>query len=226
MTEQPPPAPSAHALAVVMRDYLSYGESGMADLKEAVHAVRRKPVIGAFCQHLRQILAGEAPVPTDVINKEFQRRAEEETALGDGTVVEPVHYDDQQAYEALADLWEYLDLTPDGEPEGAVTAVKSAVTTRRSQLLWVDGDPVEALKTWMSWRSLALFGAGTVLCIASWAGYERVDATPLRSFLLLLTLAGFVMASIGGGALWLRRVRYVNPDAFLPSERKPKDERR
>ncbi|MFH8802168.1 hypothetical protein ACH4F6_21600 [Streptomyces sp. NPDC017936] len=226
MTEQPPPAPPAHALAVVMRDYLSYGESGMADLKEAVHSVRQKPVIGAFCRHLRQILAGTAPVPTDVINKEFQRRADEETALGDGTPVEPVHYDDQQAYEALADLWEYLDLTPEGEPEGAVTSAKTAVRNRRSQLLWVDGDPVEALKTWMSWRSLALFGAGTVLCTGGWAAYQRIDATLLRSLLLLLTLAGFVMASVGGGALWLRRVRYVNPDAFLPSERKTKEERR
>lgn len=209
-----------------MRDYLSYGESGMGDLKEAVHAVRRKPVISAFCLQLRQILAGEAPVPTDVINKEFQRRADEETALGDGTPVEPTHYDDQQAYEALADLWEYLDLTPDGEPEGAVTVAKTAARNGRSQLLWVDGDPVEALKTWMSWRSLALFGVGTVLCTVCWAAYERVDATFLRSILLLLTLAGFIMASIGGGALWLRRVRYVNPDAFLPTERKPKDERR
>ncbi|MFD7712213.1 hypothetical protein ACFV6E_38850 [Streptomyces sp. NPDC059785] len=226
MTEQPPPTPSAHALAVVMRDYLSYGESGMADLKEAVHAVRRKPVINAFCRHLRQILAGEAPVPTEVINKEFQRRADEETADGDGTLAEPTRYDDQQAYEALADLWEYLDLTPEGEPEGAVTAAKSAVTSRRSQLLWVDGDPVQALRTWMSWRSLALFLAGVVVCTVGWQAYQHVDATFLRSLLLLLTLAGFVAASIGGGALWLRRVRYVNPDAFLPKEPKPEEERR
>ncbi|MCX4763819.1 hypothetical protein OG562_23190 [Streptomyces sp. NBC_01275] len=238
MTEQPPPtsptpsvpaapaAPSTHALAVVMRDYLSYGESGMADLKEAVHSVRRKPVINAFCQHLRRILEGEVPVPTEVINKEFERRAKEDGPLEDGTPAEPVHYDDQQAYEALADLWEYLDLTPEGEPEGAATAVKSAVRSGRSQLLWVDGDPLHALKTWMSWRSLALFLVGVVLCTVSWAVYERIDAAFLRSLMLLLTLAGFVMASIGGGALWLRRVRYVNPDAFLPSERKAKDGRR
>ena len=225
MTEQPPPAPSTHALAVVMRDYLSYGETGMEDLKEAVHAVRRKPVVNAFCQHLRQVLLGEAPVPTDVINKEFQRRADEEAELEGGTA-EPVHYDDQQAYEALADLWEFLDLTPDAEPNGVATAAKSAVKQRRSQLLWVEGDPVEALKTWMSWRSLALFGAGVVLSTVSWAVYQHVSVGFLRGLLLLLALIGFLMASAGGGALWLRRVRYVNPDAFLPAERKPKDERR
>ncbi|GHE07326.1 hypothetical protein [Streptomyces alanosinicus] len=226
MTEQPPPAPSTHALAVVMRDYLSYGEAGMEDLKEAVHAVRRKPVINAFCQHVRQILLGEAPVPTEVINKEFQRRADEETALGEGTPVEAVYYDDQQAYEALADLWEFLDLDPDGESAGAVASVKSAVKQRRSQLLWIEGDPVEALRAWMSWPSLALFGAGVVLSTASWTVSQHVDAGFLHGLLLLLALVGFLMAMVGGGALWLRRVRYVNPDAFLPTPRKPKDERR
>lgn len=209
-----------------MRDYLSYGESGMEDLKEAVHAVRRKPVVDAFCQQVRQILLGAAPVPTEVINKEFQRRADEEAALEEGTPVEAVHYDDQQAYEALADLWEFLDLAPNGEPEGTVTAVKSAVNQRRSQLLWVDGDPVEALRTWMSWPSLALFGVGIALSGASWAVAQRLDGGFLHGLFLLLALIGFLMASVGGGALWLRRVRYVNPDAFLPSERKPKNERR
>ncbi|GGN67269.1 hypothetical protein GCM10011579_039630 [Streptomyces albiflavescens] len=226
MTEQPPPAPSAHALAVVMRDYLSYGESGMADLKEAVHSRKRKPVLNAFCQELRKILAGETPVPVDVINKEFQRRAEEDAALGDGDGGDAVHYDDQQAYEALADLWEYLDLTPDGEPEGADTSLKAAARKGRSQLLWVDGDPVHALKTWMSWRSLALFVGGSVVCTVAWAAYRHVDVGFLRGLLLLLTIAGFATAGIGGGALWLRRVRYVNPDAFLPAEEKPKEERR
>ncbi|MFE9098009.1 hypothetical protein [Streptomyces sp. NPDC007264] len=227
MTEQPPPpTPSAHALAVVMRDYLSYGESGMADLKEAVHSRSRKPVIGAFCQELRQILAGEVAVPTGVINREFRRRAEEDAALGQGDGDDPMHYDDQQAYEALADLWEYLDLTPEGEPHDAHSVLKATVKKSRSQLLWIDGDPVQALRTWMSWRSLALFVAGVVVCTVSWAVRERVDVTFLRSLLLLLTIAGFAMAGIGGGALWLRRVRYVNPDAFLPTEDKPKETRR
>ncbi|WP_055494480.1 hypothetical protein [Streptomyces sp. TP-A0356] len=227
MTEQPPlPTSSAHALAVVMRDYLSYGESGMADLKEAVHSRSRKPVIGAFCQELRQILAGEAPVPTGVINREFQRRADEDAALGEGDGGDAVHYDDQQAYEALADLWEYLDLTAEGEPHDTRAALKSAARKGRSQLLWIDGDPVHALRTWMSWRSLALFVVGVVLCTVSWAVRERIDVTFLRGLLLLLSLAGFVMAGIGGGALWLRRVRYVNPDAFLPTEDRPKDTRR
>ncbi|MGW0704891.1 hypothetical protein ACWD4G_02760 [Streptomyces sp. NPDC002643] len=226
MTEQPLPAPSAHALAVVMRDYLSYGESGMADLKEAVHAVRRKPVISAFCQHLRRVLEGEVPVPTDVINKEFERRAKEDGPAEDGTPVEPVRYDEQQAYEALADLWEYLDLNPDGEPEGAVTEAKAAVRSGRSQILWVDGDPIQALKTWMSWRQLALFLVGVVLCTVSWAVYGRLEVAAVRGLMLLLTIVGFVMASIGGGALWLRRVRYVNPDAFLPKQPKPKEGRR
>ncbi|MFG2330122.1 hypothetical protein ACGFMM_10895 [Streptomyces sp. NPDC048604] len=226
MTDQPLPAVSTHALAVVMRDYLSYGESGMADLKEAVHAVRRKPVLNAFCQHVRRILEGEVPVPTDVINKEFERRAKEDGPGEDGKPQEPVHYDDQQAYEALADLWEYLDLNPDGEPEGAATELKSAMRSGRSQMLWIEGDPLQALKTWMSWRQLALFVVGTVLCTVSWAIYRNVDASVVRSITLLLTIAGFVMASIGGGALWLRRVRYVNPDAFLPKEPQPKDDRR
>lgn len=227
MTEQPPPAtPAPHALAVVMRDYLSYGESGMADLKEAVHARGRKPVIGAFCRELHQILTGEAPVPTEVVNREFRRRAEEDAALGEAEAGDPVHYDDQQAYEALADLWEYLDLTPEGDPRTARTALKSRVEKRRSQLLWIDGDPVEALRTWMSWRSLALFGAGVVLCTASWAIREQTGVGFLRGLLLLLTLVGFVMASVGGGALWLRRVRYVDPDAFLPTGDRPGETRR
>ncbi|MFI1648651.1 hypothetical protein ACH4XT_17160 [Streptomyces avidinii] len=232
MSEQPTSVPlgpqkaSAHALAVVMRDYLSYGESGMEDLKTAVNARRRKPVISAFCSELQQILTNEAPVPTQVINREFRRRAKEEAAAGEDAPDEPLAYDDQEAYEALADLWDYLGLNPDGEPEGVDTTLKSAVRQGRSQLLWVDGDPVEALKTWMSWRSLALFLGGAALCTASWAVYERIDIDFIRGLLLLLTIIGFIGASIGGGALWLRRVRYVNPDAFLPKNPEPKEERR
>ncbi len=68
----------------------------------------------------------------------------------------------------------------------------------------------------MSWRSLALFLGGAALSTASWALYARVDISFVRGLLLLLTIVGFVGASIGGGALWLRRVRYVNPDASCP----------
>ncbi|MDA5282530.1 hypothetical protein [Streptomyces sp. Isolate_45] len=207
-----------------MRDYLTYGESGMEDLRTAVNARRRKPVISAFCNELQRILRDEAPVPTDVINREFRRRAKEEAEGGEQE--DPLVYDDQQAYEALADLWEYLGLNADGEPEGVIGEVKSTTRNARSQLLWIDGDPVEALRTWMSWRALALFIGGAVLSTASWAGYQRIDIGFIRGLLLLLTIAGFVGASIGGGALWLRRVRYVNPDAFLPKEPKPKEERR
>ncbi len=91
-----------------MRDYLSYGESGMEDLRAAINSRRRKPVISAFCSELQQILMNEAPVPTEVINREFRRRAKEEAAAGDGSAEEPLTYDDQEAYEALADLWDYL----------------------------------------------------------------------------------------------------------------------
>ncbi|GAA4684473.1 hypothetical protein GCM10023347_44480 [Streptomyces chumphonensis] len=229
MTEQPDPAPEPtyHALTVVLRDYLSYGESGMEDLRRDVHARVRKPVIASFCRELGRVLGGEAPVPTEAVNAEFRRRAEEHMAAG-GEKVDPdaLTYDDQQTYEALADLWEYLELTSDGEPDNALGHLRGSVRAGRSQVLWVPGDPVEALRTWMSWRSLALFLAGTVVCVASWAGYRHLDVAFLRPLLLLLTLAGFAGATVGGGALWLRRVRYVNPDAFLPAENQRKDSRR
>jgi hypothetical protein len=78
----------------------------------------------------------------------------------------------------------------------------------------------------MSWRSLALCAGGVVVCTLGWAARDWTDVSFLRGLLLLLTLAGFVAAGVGGGALWLRRVRYVNPDAFLPTEERPKETRR
>ncbi|WP_189135073.1 hypothetical protein [Wenjunlia tyrosinilytica] len=228
MSEQPAASPAFHALAVVMRDYLSYGEDGIEDLKTQVQARRRKPVINAFCEELHRILSYEAPIPTDLINGEFVRRVEEEySAKGeDPAEVDVVQYTDQQAYEALADLWEYLELTAEGGSTSKVTALRSAVKDKRSQLLWVEGDPVQALRSWVSWRPLALCVAGVALCIGSWTAHTHVGNGTLRGLLLLLTLIGFVAASIGGGTLWLRRVRYINPDAFLPVEKEPKGNRR
>lgn len=225
MTEEQPEGQAFHALAVVMRDYLSYGESGMEDLKDAVQVRRPKPVVNAFCKELRHVLDGEAPVPTDVINAEFRRRAGEHASDGE----EPddvLVYDAQQAYEALADLWEYLELDGDGEPTtGPVGALRTAARRQRSQMFWVEGDPVAALKAWMSWPSLALFVGGAVVSIVCWTFHDSVTLGFLRGLLLVLTLAGFVAAAVGGGTLWLRRVRYVNPDAFLPSDQ-IKDKRR
>jgi hypothetical protein len=129
-------------------------------------------------------------------------------------------------YEALADLWEFLDLTSGGAPAGRAASLRSATRDRRSQLLWVDGDPVKALRAWMSLPSLVLFLAGAVVSTASWAGYHHVSVGFLRIILQLLTIAGFAAAAVGGGTLWLRRVRYVNPDAFLPPAEKPKGTRR
>ncbi|GHE07318.1 hypothetical protein [Streptomyces alanosinicus] len=177
MTEQTLLVPSMHALAGIMRDYPPCGESGMADLKESVHAVRRKSVINAFCRLRRRIL-------------------------------------------------KYLELTPAGQPEGLAARHKSALRNRCSQMFRVDGGRFQALKTWMSWHQLTLFLAETVLYAVSWAVYRHVDATLVREVMLLLTTVGFVMASIDGGALWPRRVRYVNPDGFPSRASMPEEGRR
>ncbi len=201
-----------------MREYLSYGESGMEDLKEAVHERRRKPVIQAFCQELRRVLGSEAPVPTELINHEFRRRAQQ-----DGS--ELTQYDDQEAYEALADLWDFLEIDNEGKPLPPKGSLREAAIQRRSQMLWVEGDPLVALKTWISWPSLALFASGVVVCIGSYTAYEAVSVGFVRILLLTLAIIGFVASAVGGGTLWLRRVRYVNPHAFLPRE-KPDEGRR
>jgi hypothetical protein len=52
----------------------------------------------------------------------------------------------------------------------------------------------------MSWRSPALCAGGVVVCTLSWAARDWNDVDFLRGLLLLLTLAGFVAAGVGGGA--------------------------
>ncbi|OIV39150.1 hypothetical protein BIV57_02130 [Mangrovactinospora gilvigrisea] len=230
MSEQPSPEPAFHALTVVLRDYLSYGQNGMEDLKETVHARRRPPVIEAFCNEIQQILSGQAAVPTALINQEFQRRAREEVSQdGEGSKApdedDVIQYTDQQAYEAIADLWEYLDLSAEGKVEHRTAAMRQAAVAK-AKTNWIEGDPVATFKSWASWKHIGLAVAGVLICMISWTIYTHIGNGFLRALLLPITIVSFCCGAYGAVMLWLSRLRYVNPQALLPRSSRPKKGRR
>jgi hypothetical protein len=205
-----------NAFNVVLKQYLSQGEPGVAELKRDIAKARRSPVLRQFCVELHDILQEKLPVPTDEINYEFQRRAA--VALDEGLLDEDalvVQFTDTEAYEMCADLWDRLGLEVTDDDD--VVRASSAGRNMRSPL--VPGDPVEALQTWISLPLVIAFLGGILLCVLSYWGYKHISTGFLSSILLFLTTMGFIATTGSAGLLWLRRTRYVDPDAFLPKKK-------
>lgn len=197
--------PTFRGMEFVAREYLVYGAEGIKQLREDLRSRRRPPMLDRFTVELYSVLTGDLPEPTKVVNK----------ALSDADI--QVSYTDSGLLQELNTLWAELDLeTP--EVEGGV----GVAARRRKQHLWVDGDPTVAMRTWISPLYLVLFICGAVVSLVSWQVASHTGGI-VRGLFWFITLVGFAAGVIGGGALYLRRARYQDPDAFLP---KPKDSRR
>jgi len=192
----------------VAQRYLAFGADGISRLKGELRRRQRTPLLDRFCAELYLVLSAELPPPTHEINQ----------ALAAADI--DVSYNDTQVIAELNALWEELELEVPADAEARVRVTGA----NRKQHLWVDGDPVSALRTWVSPRYLVFFLAGTSVALGCWELTSRT-AGVLHGLMWVLTLVGFAFGAIGGGALMLRRARYQNPDAYLPEPRK-KDPRR
>ncbi|NKS56357.1 hypothetical protein GS504_01845 [Rhodococcus hoagii] len=218
------------ALSYVMREYLSYGEAGVEDLRNQVNRRNRSPQIEAFCVELHQILIAALPTPTEVINESMEER---ETAYNsarpvDEPAVQLPRYDEQGAYEACAELWDALGLEVDaGESDIVASAAPAtAAARRRPTSIVFSADAGEALATWWSWRLFAGFSLGVVLGFGSWKVANLIPVAWLAIPFWGLAIIGIFGGMISGFALWQRRVRFANPDAYLPRDRAPEPTRK
>jgi hypothetical protein len=212
-----------NAFNIVLKRYLANGEPGIAELKRDLASANRSPVLTRFCAELYEILQEKLPVPTDQINVEFQRRAVE--AIEAGELAEDTaaaQFTDADGYEMCADLWSRLELEV-VDDESGIRFQRPSNRRLRSPL--APGDPGEAFKTWISLPLVIGFLGGLLVCVLCYWLYGLSGPGFLGTCLLLMTLAGFLTTTGSAVLLWLRRIRYVDPDAFLskPKERRSRE---
>lgn len=185
-------------LPFVTSTYLAFGQPGIERLSQDLRRKGHSPLLDAFTTELYEVLSGARPVPTDLIN-EALREAEVDVA-----------YTRRGLLAELNTLWEQLDLQTVDDATADQDETDS--NGHRSTLLWVRGDPVQALRTWMSWKLLAMLALGVVMTATSWTEYHSTHGI-IKFLTAATTLIGFLVGGSAGALLMLRRNGYQNPDA-------------
>ncbi len=215
------------ALVAIMRDYISYGHPGMLDLKKALRLRNPPPLVTIFARDLYAIIMRDVPVPTATVNSELAAGWEKLVSEGkieaevDGESTASVPYDTQGCYEALVDLWEYLQL------EASTDADTGASTPRARSLkgAW-NRNPAETFKAWWHKGAATAFIAGSLFSTATYLlAYHWWQGGLIHKFMLVFSLIGFLVGAGGATFLWLRRARWINPDAFAGKESQPRRRR-
>lgn len=215
------------ALVAIMRDYISYGEPGMRELKKALRLRNPPPLVTIFARDLYSIITRETPVPTKTVNTELRNRWEQsveegtvEAADPEGDTTAPAPYNNQACYEALVDLWDYLELEATSDVTGGPPEPKS----RSLKGVW-DRDPKETFKGWWHKSAGITFVGGIVITIVTYLlAYNWWQGGIIHKLMLVFCLMGAIAAGAAATFLWVRRARFINPDAFAGKE--PRSRRR